>query len=291
MKKSFRPKVSNKRSASSSPMAKKSPQFKSTLGKSPQAQIPIPKNCRAVVGTHAIAEAIHVRPRDIKEAWLQQGFESSQDLRELEQKLKKAGVIVDLKPSSVLDRIFPNNQGAAIFVSSSPELDWERLKHSSYSAVLALDGIEDPHNLGAILRTAWLMEVDGVFLPQDRSVGMTATVHKVACGGVEHVAVEKVVNFSNPIEELKKNGFWVFGLSHKAKHSLFDIKLPEKVVWCIGSEDKGMRTTTERLCDELVSIPQVSAAASYNASVATAIALSETYRQRIIAQKTSSSLK
>ena len=142
-----------------------------------------------------------------------------------------------------------------------------------------LDGIEDPHNLGAILRTSWLTGVHGVLIPEDRAVGLTPTVHKVACGGVEHVPVEETTNFSNYAEDLKKKGYWIYGLSPRGKKSIFELDLPEKVVWAIGAEDKGMRVTTERLCDELVFIPQSSASASYNASVATAMALTETLRQ------------
>jgi 23S rRNA (guanosine2251-2'-O)-methyltransferase len=195
------------------------------------------------------------------------------------QEFKSRGIKIEAVPAVFLDKISPSHQGAAVFSDQTPELNWEAIQQAQSGRVLVLDGIEDPQNLGAILRTAWLMNVSGVMIPEDRSVGLTATVHKVACGGVEHVPVERATNFSNPLEELKKNGYWVFGLSHEGKRSLFELDIPEKVVWCIGSEEKGLRVPTERLCDELIRIPQVSAAASYNASVATAIALTETYRQ------------
>lgn len=239
----------------------------------------IPKSWRIVIGNHAIHETLKVRPKRVLSAWLRQGWESSQDLRELHDELKKHKIKTEVKPLGILDR-FGGHQGAAVMLEEVPELSWASLKEKSKSQVLVLDGIEDPHNLGAIMRTAWLMRVDAIFIPADRSVGLTPGVHKVACGGVEHVPVEVCTNFSNPLEELKKIGYWVFGLSHEGDKTIFDLNFPEKVVWVIGAEDKGLRSTTQKLCDELVSIPQVSAAASYNASVATGMALSETFRQQ-----------
>ncbi|MBX2987401.1 MAG: 23S rRNA (guanosine(2251)-2'-O)-methyltransferase RlmB [Bdellovibrionaceae bacterium] len=237
----------------------------------------IPKSWRMVTGTHAIREAFVAS--DVKVLWLRQGWESSQDLRELEEQARKARLSVEVKPVGVLDKICATHQGAVIYVDGRPTLDMDGLDNFQTSMLLMLDGLEDPHNLGAIVRTSWLTGVHGILIPEDRAVGLTATVHKVACGGAEHVPVEETTNFAGPVETLKQKGYWVFGLSHKAKKSLFDLKLPEKVIWAIGAEDKGLRIPTERLCDELVSIPQLSDAASYNASVATAMALTETLRQ------------
>ena len=150
--------------------------------------------------------------------------------------------------------------------------------------VLALDGVEDTQNLGAVLRTSWLMGVNGIIIPEDRAVGLTASVHKVACGGAEHVPIHRTNQFNTPFEHLKKAGFWVFGLSHTAKRSIYDLQIPEKVIWVLGAEDKGLRTTTEKACDELVYIPQVSPTASYNVSVSAALALAETKRQWSVAK-------
>jgi len=245
-----------------------------------EPRVELPRNQRVVTGFHALREALAVRPKAIEKAWFKQGWESSADLKDLHQAMVAKGIVIEEKSSNLLDKVISSNQGAAAFLSKGPELDWNLLAEAKNSTVLVLDGLEDPHNLGAILRTSWLIGVDAVLAPEDRSASLTATVHKVACGGAEHVPVERVVSFHNPIEELKKNGFWVFGLSHEGTQSIYDLKIPEKVVWCIGSEDKGLRTTTEKLCDELVFLPQASAAASYNASVATAMALAETRRQR-----------
>ena len=165
------------------------------------------------------------------------------------------------------------------FSDLSLDFEFNKRTWGAHGLVIALDGVEDTHNLGAILRTSWLMGVNGMIIPEDRAVGLTAAVHKVACGGVEHVPILRTNQFTQPFEQLKKDGFWVFGLSHKAERSIYDAKIPEKVIWVLGAEDKGLRSPTEKICDELFSIPQSSPAASYNVSVSAALALAETKRQ------------
>ncbi|QLY26181.1 RNA methyltransferase [Bdellovibrio sp. KM01] len=239
----------------------------------------IPREWRIVVGNHAIKEALYMRPKKVKGMWLKNGWESSADLRDLEEMARKHHITPEIRQEAVIDKFGSSHQGAALFVEGAPGMDLDHLGNLETSIVLMLDGIEDPHNLGAILRTSWLTNVKGVLIPEDRAVGLTPTVHKVACGGVEHVAVESTTNFSKYAETLKEKGYWIYGLSPRGKKSIFELDLPEKVIWAIGAEDKGLRVTTERLCDELVFIPQTSASASYNASVATAMALTETLRQ------------
>ncbi len=175
-------------------------------------------------------------------------------------------------------------------IKGEPEFEMSSLYELDESKILILDGVEDPQNLGAIMRTAWLMGVQVLVLPEFRSVSVTPVVHKVASGGVEHVPVLVVGSFEPLLRELKEMGYWVFGLSHKSTQNLLQMKLPPKTVWILGSEDKGLRVTTERLCDELVSIPQLSAEASYNVSVAAGMALFETERQ-LKAAKSGSSAK
>lgn len=254
-------------------------QQRAPQGQQRHSENSIPRDWRVIVGNHAIKEALIVRPKQVKGFWLKNGWENSADLRELEELARKNKVQVDTRQESVIDKFGSSHQGAALFVDGAPVLDMNKLDKFDQSVVLMLDGIEDPHNLGAILRTSWLTGAHGVLIPEDRAVGLTPTVHKVACGGAEHVPVEETTNFSKYAEELKKKGYWIFGLSPRGTRSIFELDLPAKVVWAIGAEDKGLRVTTERLCDELVFIPQSSASASYNASVATAMALTETLRQ------------
>ena len=257
------------------------------IAKAPEGDF-YPRTWRAVVGDHAIREALAVNPKAAVALWLQQGWETHQDLKKLHQEFRSnSGVPADIKekriemkPETWLARLSSSHQGAALFMLGAPALDWEILLNKEEANVVLLDGIEDPHNLGAILRTSWLMSVDAILIPQDRAARLTPIVHKVACGGVEHVPVEICNQFAQPLERLKEAGFWVYGLSHEAKSTIHQIKIPKKAVWCVGAEDKGLRTTTSRLCDDLIKIPQAAAEASYNASVAAGMVLFEATRQQ-----------
>ena len=237
-----------------------------------------PSGSRFVIGDHAIAEVLRVRPQEIDKAFLVDNWEDSQELRTLEKELRSRKVKIENKNSVSLDRI-GSHQGAVLTVRGAPTLDLDKICEKKKCLLLALDGVEDPHNLGAILRSAWLLGVSGLLLSQERSVGLTPIVHKVASGGVEHVPCERVTQFAPSFAQLKEAGFWIFGLSHRADKTIFDLKLPEKVVWVLGSEGKGLRSTTEKVCDELVKLPQTQADASFNVSVAAGMALSESFRQ------------
>lgn len=243
------------------------------------SSVSYPKSWRQVAGNHAILELIRVRPDSVKHLIIQKNWSSSADLKNLMDQFKSKKLSFEEKSDLEMQKICPSHQGAILFSDQTPQFDYMSTGWEDHSLIVALDGVEDPHNLGAIMRTSWLMGVSGIILPADRAVGLTATVHKVACGGVEHVPLVQINNFSDPFEKLKQSGFWVFGLSHKANKTIYDLKIPEKVIWVMGAEDKGLRVPTERACDELVSIPQVAADASYNVSVATAMALAETKRQ------------
>jgi 23S rRNA (guanosine2251-2'-O)-methyltransferase len=238
-----------------------------------------PKHLRPIVGLHAINEVLKVRPRSIEMAWLQQGFESNQDLAKLNKELQQLKVRTETKPAAVVEKVALSHQGAVLFSSQAPEVDWQKIYAKNKAIVLVLDGLEDVHNLGAILRTSWLLNVAAIVIPQVGAVRLTAAVHKIACGGAEHVPVVEMNQFSSLFEELKKHDFWAFGLSHLGKKTLFELKVPDKVIFCLGSEERGLRKTTERLCDELISIPQSSSDASYNASVAAGMVLLEASRQ------------
>jgi 23S rRNA (guanosine2251-2'-O)-methyltransferase len=238
------------------------------------------KNQRVITGHHAIREFLEVRPRELVEFWVRQGWESNQDLRSLVEIVRRRGVSVEEKPESMLDKLSASHQGAAVIARALPEVEWSQFFSKESAVIVALDGLEDPHNLGAILRTAWLMGVDALLVPQDRAVGLTPSAHKVASGGAEHVPVIEVPAMNQVFDQFKEHGFWIFGLAGESKKELFELEIPEKIIWVVGAEDKGMRSTTSKACDELISIPQVNSAASYNASVATGMALAETLRQQ-----------
>jgi 23S rRNA (guanosine2251-2'-O)-methyltransferase len=170
----------------------------------------------------------------------------------------------------------------AVLVGETPELDLDALTNEppeKKTILVALDEITDPHNVGAILRSSWLMGVKGLLIPEHRAGGLTPSAMKVASGGAEHVPLLTVGNLQQELKYLKDKGFWIYGLAGEGKGELGQLRINEKVVWVVGSEEKGIRSSVRGVCDELVKIPQTSAEASYNASVAAAIALYETSRQ------------
>lgn len=239
----------------------------------------LPKSWRQITGTHAVKEVLAVRPQSVKQAIVQKNLMSTPEVKELLAIFRDHDIRFEERAEPELAKITQSHQGVIVFSDYNPSFDYTHQGWEEESIIVALDGVEDTHNLGAILRTSWLMGVSGVIIPADRAVGLTPTVHKVACGGAEHVEIARINNFNEPFEKLKEAGFWVYGLSHKAEKTIYEIDYPEKVIWVLGAEDKGLRSTTERVCDELVSIPQAAADASYNVSVATAMALAETKRQ------------
>lgn len=247
----------------------------------PQPREEIDRNLRCVVGIHSTEEVLKVRPQAIREIWLQEGWERSQQLQsfgEFAKAKRKNLKTVGLKK---LDELSRGHQGVAVFVSDQPVFDWRLLEGDGPKCVVLLDGIEDPQNLGAMMRTAWLMGVNAIFTPKDRAVGLTPSVCKVASGGAEHVPLEATNNFTSVIEKLKELGFWVYALAEGQAENIYKLKLSEKVAWVIGSEDKGVRKSTLKEADVAVTIPQAESGSSYNATVAMAIALSETVRARI----------
>lgn len=239
----------------------------------------IPQGHRLVMGIHSVKEAFQVRPRAIESLWLRQNYHDSSELLEFASQAEDLRIPIQIKSADTLNRMTSGHQGLAVLVSESPELDWDQLEEASPQQVLILDGVEDPHNLGAILRTSWLMGVRAIFIPEVRAVGLTPTTCKVASGGAEHVPVVFESSLPQLVERLKSFDFWVYGLAAEGRQGLWDLKLDTKVAWALGSEDKGLRKPLARSCDELVHIPQASTAASYNVSVAGAMAMGEAARQ------------
>jgi len=143
-----------------------------------------------------------------------------------------------------------------------------------------LDGVTDPHNLGACLRSADAAGVAAVIVPRDRAAGMSPVVRKVAAGAAESVPLVAVVNLARTLRELKEREFWLVGTSDEATRTLYDADFTGPTVLVLGSEGEGMRRLTREACDDLVSIPMAGAVESLNVSVATGVALFEAVRQR-----------
>lgn len=237
---------------------------------------------RAVVGIHAFRELVKVRPKAVDVVWLRDKYIDHPELEEIHDDLKRRGIKIVLQSPGTLDRIAGAHQGIIGFTRQQPELDFEALKNLETATLIALDEVEDPHNLGAVMRTAWLFGAQGVITPEQRSVDLSPAVSKVAQGAIEHVPLARDSALPHQLETLKKDGFWILGLSHKATQDIYSLDIPQKVVWVLGSESSGLRKSVEGACDDFISIPQANPDASYNVSVAAAIALAETHRQRLL---------
>jgi len=151
--------------------------------------------------------------------------------------------------------------------------------------LLILDGVTDPHNLGACLRTAGAAGVQAVIVPRDRSVGITSTVRSVACGGAEQVPLVTVTNLARTMREFRKIGIWLVGTAHDAGQTLYESDLTIPLALILGSEGKGMRRLTREECDLMVRIPMPGTIDNLNVSVAAGICLFETVRQRLARQR------
>lgn len=167
-----------------------------------------------------------------------------------------------------------------VFVKTEDHLD-ALLNKNRDLFLLVLDEIQDPHNLGACLRTADAAGVDAVIVPKDRAVSITQTVRKIACGAAENIMFIQVTNLAMSLRKLKQDGVWVVGTSDKGDKSIYDVDLRGSLAIVIGSEATGIRRLTKDLCDYLVSIPMKGSVECLNASVATGVCLFEAVRQRI----------
>jgi len=194
--------------------------------------------------------------------------------------LKTKGVLIEEVSWNRLSQLTygASHQGVALQLACSKAISLEQLidfsKHNcAKPIILALDGITDPHNVGAIIRSAEAFDCKGIIIPQRRSAGLTGTVAKVAAGALEHLQVSRVVNLNRALEELKKNGFLIVGLSGNGQLSISNFLEKAPLVVIVGSEDKGISLLTQKKCDFLLSIPLKGKTSSLNASVAAAISL------------------
>jgi 23S rRNA (guanosine2251-2'-O)-methyltransferase len=200
---------------------------------------------------------------------------------------KRKGTVIDEVDSRRLDFITQqaNHQGIAAQIASYAYLELATLIQKAKSAtdspvLVALDSMTDPHNLGAIIRTAEALGVQGIIIPQRRAVGITSVVAKVAAGALESIPVTRVINLNQALEQLKESGFWIYGLAPNASESLHTLALQGPIVLVVGAEGEGLSLLTQRHCDVLTAIPLQGKTASLNASVAAGMALYEIFRQR-----------
>ena len=239
-----------------------------------------------LLGFHAVSSALKAAPADIE--WLRVDEKShNKRLHEVESQARSAGVNVIKSSHAELDRLSgqERHQGVVAGFRSS-NIGTEAQLNSILDAldgpplILVLDGVQDPHNLGACLRTAEAAGVNLVVLCKDRSAGITSVARRAASGAAETIPIVQATNLARVLRDLKQRGVWLAGTSDTAATDLYDTDLSGALALVMGSEGSGMRRLTTELCDYLVKIPMVGKVESLNVSVATGVCLYEINRQR-----------
>ncbi len=239
-----------------------------------------------IYGLHAVVALLNNPHRNVKQVFVNQERQDKRMLDVLSQ-LAQRSIPVLLLSAAKMALKFPEevHQGIVAIASPLPQYHEQDLmafleKKTSIPFLLILDGITDPHNLGACLRTADAAGVDCVIIPKDKSAPITPVVSKVACGAAESIPVIRVTNLARTIETIKQGGIWVYGTAGEAQTSLYalDAKIPLALV--LGAEGEGLRRLTRERCDGLFSIPMLGSVSSLNVSVATGVCLFEVVRQR-----------
>ena len=240
-----------------------------------------------IYGINPVLEALRSGERNFKEILIETGRKGS-EIYKIESLAKSRNVGIRRESGSALENISGTNrhQGIVAVVLPKKEVELHDLIEQLYKkdnkpVIVILDGIEDPGNLGAIIRSAEALGIGGVIIPKDRAVGVTPVVVKRSAGAIEHIPVIRVTNISNTIEELKEKGFWIVGVEAGTEKSCFSLSYNDPTAVVFGSESKGMRRLTKEKCDFIVSIPMKGKVSSLNISAACSIVFYEILRQRL----------
>ncbi len=236
-------------------------------------------------GIHAVKAVLDREPERFIEAFVLKGRQDERLLPILNE-LQRCGVSIQQMVRKTLDDKAQgaNHQGIIARVKPAKQLNEndldDILAQHEQPLLLVLDGVTDPHNLGACLRNADAAGVAAVIVPKDRSAPMTATVSKVACGAAEIVPLIRVTNLALTMRSLQEQGVWFVGTAGEATHDIYQAKLTGKLAIVMGAEGDGMRRLTRETCDDLIKIPMAGTVSSLNVSVASGICLFEAVRQR-----------
>ncbi|MGJ0431467.1 23S rRNA (guanosine(2251)-2'-O)-methyltransferase RlmB [Methylobacter sp.] len=237
-------------------------------------------------GIHAVQAALDYSPKKINKAWVDAQRQDKRLMQAIDD-LLSLGIDPEKTDRKKLDRFAEgkNHQGIVIEVEMPAELSESDLKQavetlSGTPLLLVLDNVQDPHNLGACLRTADATGVQGVIITKDNATGITPTVCKVASGAAETVPVYQVTNLSRTLRWLKDQGIWIMGAAGSASQTVYQTDLTMPLAVVVGAEGKGLRRLTQEQCDFLVKLPMLGQVESLNLSVATGVLLYEAVRQR-----------
>ncbi|MCG7201030.1 23S rRNA (guanosine(2251)-2'-O)-methyltransferase RlmB [Marinobacter pelagius] len=239
-----------------------------------------------VFGWHAVEAVLKREPERLQQVWIQTGRQDKR-VKTITDALDGLGVRWQVVHRRELDeRVSGVHQGVVAAVSESREwtegdLLAELEKSDKSPFLLVLDGVTDPHNLGACMRTADAVGVQAVIVPKDKSASLTPVARKVACGAAETVPFVRVTNLARFLRSLQEQGVWLIGTAGEATATLYQADFKGPVALVMGAEGKGMRRLTKEHCDQLINIPMLGHVDSLNVSVATGVCLYEALRQRL----------
>jgi len=239
-------------------------------------------------GIHAVSAMLEKDAARVRLLWIAREAQKNQRLKRLQSLADRASVKIQGATNAELDAMVggARHQGVVAecdaVASAQRSLDLPELLASLDEPpfLLILDGVQDPHNLGACLRTADAAGVQAVIVPKDRAVGITPVVSKVACGAAEHVPLIQVTNLARTLRQLKGEGVWLLGADERGEVPLFKADLKGALALVMGAEGQGLRRLTREQCDLLISVPMAGSVASLNVSVASGVCLFEAVRQR-----------
>jgi 23S rRNA (guanosine2251-2'-O)-methyltransferase len=241
---------------------------------------------RFIYGIHSVTALLTQKPQTAGELLVLQGQQNPR-LTAILALAEKNGLTIKYVPRKLLDELTQSgiHQGVAVQTVDLAHYTEANLFDLLSSCnvpplLLILDGVQDPHNLGACLRSANAAGADAVIIPKDKSAGLTPIAYKAASGAAECTPLISVTNLARVIGDLKQFGIWIYGASDKASDNLYQADLSLPIAWVLGSEGKGMRRLTLENCDQLFKIPMQGTVSSLNVSAATAVCLFETVRQR-----------
>lgn len=239
-----------------------------------------------IYGIHAVDALLRNNPAGVKCLWVQAGREDKRISTVLELAHNQGVRVERLQRTELDERVKGRHQGVIAQVEGVSQ-QWDETailqmvdELDRPALILVLDGVTDPHNLGACLRSADAAGVDAVIVPRDKSADLNPTVRKVACGAAETVPFARVTNLARTLQALQARGVWIFGAAGEAKNTIYNNDLSGSVALVMGSEGSGLRRLTREHCDHLVRLPMAGSVSSLNVSVATGICLFEIVRQR-----------
>ncbi|MFC4765968.1 23S rRNA (guanosine(2251)-2'-O)-methyltransferase RlmB [Effusibacillus consociatus] len=250
-----------------------------------EEQTPAADTGEQLEGRHPVLEALK-SGRELNKILIGEGVEGG-SATEILARAKERGIVVQRVPKAKIDTIAVtrNHQGVIAYLAAKDYVELDVILQAADKSprpglIVVLDEIEDPHNLGSIIRTADGVGAHGVVIPKRRAVPLTATVAKASAGAIEHIPVARVTNISQTLETLKKAGYWVIGTDVGAKNMYYQVDMTGPIVMVIGNEGKGLGEVVKKRCDYLVRLPMIGKVQSLNAGVAAGVLLYEAVHQR-----------